>query len=93
MTCGDPRCRREWHRRKCGEWNRKNEDYFRANYLQKKLDAGGSPPRSRFHTKLPRQGVQEVIGVEPFVIMEYLGQLLWRRFQEEIRSQLLVRTG
>ena len=46
MTCGDPRCKREWHRKKCAEWNRKNEDYFRANYLQKKLDGladRGSP--------------------------------------------------
>ena len=101
MTCGDPRCKREWHRKRCAEWNRKNADYFRSNYLQKKLDAlsrpeGGSrdsPYRSRFHTKLPCDKVQEVIGIERLVIMEYLVQLLWRRFQEVIRVKVAVRTG
>jgi hypothetical protein len=97
MTCGDPHCVREWHRKKCAEWNRKNEDYFRTNYLQKKLEgrtgARGSPARSRFQPKLPRGKVQEVIGVEHLVIMEYLAQLLWRRFQEVIKVQAAVRTG
>jgi hypothetical protein len=101
MTCRDPRCKREWHRKKCAEWNKKNEDYFRSNYLQKKLDAlsrpegksRGSPPRSRFPSKLPLDRVQEVIGIERLVIMEYLVQLLWRRFQEAIRVQVAVRTG
>ena len=43
MTCGDPGCKREWHRKKCADWNRKNAEYFRANYLQKKLDAHPEP--------------------------------------------------
>jgi hypothetical protein len=101
MTCGDSDCKREWHRKKCSEWNRKNENYFRTNYLQKKLDAvsraeggsGGSPPPSRFHSRLPRRKVQEVIGVEDLVILEYLVQLLWSRFQEAMRVQVAVRTG
>jgi hypothetical protein len=97
MTCGDPHCKKEWHRRKCAEWNGKNEDYFRTNYLQKKLDelngSRGSPARCRFQSRLPRGRVQEVIGVEHLVIMEYLAQLLWRRFQEAIRVQVTVRTG
>ena len=36
-TCGNPECQREWHRKKCAEWNKKNEEYFRTNYLQNKL--------------------------------------------------------
>jgi hypothetical protein len=100
-TCGDAQCKREWHRKKCAEWNRKNEEYFRSNYLQKKLDAlsrpkggsRGSPVRSRFHSKLPRDKVQEVIGVEALVIMEYWGRVLLRRFQEVIRVKVAVRTG
>jgi len=101
MTCGDPHCKREWHRKRCAEWNRKNEDYFRSNYLQKKLDAlsrleggsRGSPPRSRFDSKLPRDTVQEVIGIKHLVIIEYLVQVLLRRFQEAITVQVAVRTG
>jgi hypothetical protein len=38
-TCADALCKREWHRRKCAQWNKSNPDYFKSNYLQKKLDA------------------------------------------------------
>ncbi len=101
MTCGDPRCKREWHRKKCVEWNRKNADYFRSNYLQKKLDtliqakgrARFFPVKSRFRSGLPHEKVQEVIGIEHLVIMEYLVQLLVRRFQELMRVKVTVRTG
>jgi hypothetical protein len=97
MTCGDPRCKREWHRKRCAEWNRKNADYFRSNYLQKKLDAlperGTRGFSARFHSGLPWEKVQEVIGIKHLVIMEYLVQLLWRRFQEVISVKVAVRTG
>lgn len=97
MTCGDPECKREWHRKKCAEWNRKNTDYFRSNYLQKKLDAlpgeGTRGVRTRSYSGLPRDKVQEVIGVEPLVIMEYLIRVLWRRFQEAMRVKVAARTG
>jgi len=97
MTCGDPRCKREWHRKRCAQWNRKNADYFRTNYLQKKLDA--SPEKgtrgvlSPFHAGLLREKVQEVIGVEHLVIMEYFLQLVWKRFQELISVKVAVNTG
>jgi hypothetical protein len=100
-TCGRPHCKEEWHRKKCTEWNRKNPEYFRSNYLHKKLDGVGRPERvggvcpvrSRFRSGLPHEKVQEVMGVEPLVIMEYLVQLLLRRFQEVIRVKVLVKTG
>ena len=101
MTCADRRCKKEWHRKKCAEWNRKNADYFRSNYLQKKLDtlrdAKGRgrffPVKSRFHSGLPHEKVQEVIGIEHLVIMEYLVQLVLRRFQEVMRIKGAVNTG
>jgi hypothetical protein len=34
-----------------------------------------------------------VMGVQPLVILEYLVQLLLRRFQELIRVKVAVRTG
>jgi hypothetical protein len=37
--------------------------------------------------------VQEVIGIQPLVILEYLVQHLRRRFQEVIRVQVSARTG
>jgi hypothetical protein len=100
-TCGDSHCKKEWHRKKCAEWNRENAEYFRSNYLHKKLEdvsgaegvAGFCPARSRFPSGLPQKEVQEVIGVKQFVIIKYLGQLLLRRFQELIRVKVSVRTG
>lgn len=100
-TCADPHCKKEWHRKKCAQWNRKNAEYFRANYLHKKLDAlserkgvaGVCAVRSRSPSGLPQRKVQEVMGVQPFVIIEYLVQLLLRHFQELIRVKVPVRTG
>lgn len=91
MTCGDDHCKTEWHRKKCAEWNRRNSDYFKANYLQKKLESAGqgtgtaksSPDRalkSRMKTGLPLEYVQEVIGIQHLIIIEYLAQLLNRSF-------------
>lgn len=100
-TCGDPWCKKEWHRRKCKEWNKSNSDYFRANYLQKKLDGATScekssppiPPKSRLKSGLPLEVVQEVISVQHIIIIEYFGQLLFRRFQEVFRGQVIANTG
>jgi hypothetical protein len=107
-TCGDPQCQREWHRKKCEEWNRNNLDYFRANYLQKKLTAASEPARASKTTqlesrvqsstghhlkvRLPLDVVQEVISIQQVVIIEYFGQLLFRRFQEVLKRQGVVNT-
>ena len=37
-TCGDPDCMREWHRRQCEKWNHSNPEYFKSNYLNKKIE-------------------------------------------------------
>ncbi len=93
-TCGDPACKKEWHRKKCAEWNRANSDYFKANYLQKKLDSQATTTqiKSRLKTGLPLQHVQEVIGIQHLVIIEYLAQLLIQRFQDVIWRQVAVNT-
>ena len=109
MTCGDAHCKGQWHKKKCQEWNLKNKDYFRSNYLHKKLDALSRdeqatqtlPPESRclvplknrLNSGLPLSYVQEVIGIKHLIIIEYLAQLLVRRFQEALRGQPLVTTG
>ena len=81
-TCGSEHCQIEWHRGKCAEWNRRNSDYFKANYLQKKLEGACTAragPRSRLKSGLPLAYVQEVVGVKPLIIIEYLAQLLIAR--------------
>ena len=101
QTCGDPTCQKEWHRKKCEEWNRKNTDYFKANYLQKKINAV-TPPANRspspqlncrLKSGLPLSYVQEVINIQHLVIIEYFGQLLFRRFQEVLKTQVTVITA
>jgi len=100
-TCGTSQCKREWHRKMCRKWNRENADYFKTNYLQKKLEAATGrdqssknlPPQSRFKTGLPQKYVQEVISIQHLVIIEYFSQLLHRRFQEVLARQVFVNTS
>jgi len=109
MTCGDEECQREWHRRKCKAWNKSNAEYFRANYLQKKLETASESAKASKSTQpesgsalsikrpmkvgLPLEVVQEVISIQQVVIIEYFGQLLIRRFQEVLRRKLIVNTS
>lgn len=96
-TCGDGECRRLWHVRKCREWNRRNRGYFQEIYLRAKLEscppveaqappaAFPGPPSS---PPLALPLVQEVIGMQQLVIIDYLQQHRLRRFQEVISMQL-----
>jgi hypothetical protein len=43
VTCS-PECRKERHRRKCAEWNRKNRANSKSDYLSKKLEQTAEPP-------------------------------------------------
>jgi hypothetical protein len=96
-TCGDAACKREWHRRKCAEWNEKNSEYAKTNALQRKIEAAknlgdgtqqGSPGSSR--SLLPLGYAKEVIEIQLAVMLEYLGQQLLRRLQEVIKRQAAV---
>jgi hypothetical protein len=81
-TCGDPLCQNENHRRQCATWNRKNRDYFKANYLSEKLAPTKDPPTSnkapivapssRINLFLPKDLVVDIIGVRHLIILEYI---------------------
>lgn len=97
-TCGAKECQDKWHAKKCSQWNRQNRVYFQGINLSKKLQAVqnqetaiGKPPsqlpKSGTSPKLPQEVIQEVIGIQPFVIAEYLSQVLLRSVQEVIRMQ------
>jgi len=93
-TCGSKDCQTKWHAKKCHDWNKKNKAYFKEIYLNKKLAAineadhkiVSSPVKS---SQLPRKFIQEVIGAQQLVIIEYVNQLLFRSFKEVILSQLI----
>ena len=38
-TCGDEACKREWHRRKCAQWNRENSVMISRERLVRNLRA------------------------------------------------------
>jgi len=90
-TCGSDKCQAKWHAKKCAEWNVKHSSYFNEIHLSKKLaevESGKSAPKCLKSSRLPRSLIQEVIGVQHLVIIEYMTQLLTKPFQEEIRGQL-----
>ena len=101
-TCGRAECRREWHRKKCAEWNAGHRLHFKAIYLGKKLGkcldeeaplVSELAPPSRRQLEIPRREVQEVTGAKLLVVIEYLAQLLIQRFQEMKLIQPLENKG
>jgi len=91
MTCGRKECKREWHKRKCADWNRNNPEYFKGNYLRKKLEAmsaqksetagairSKSPPVVlRLKSGIDPHDFKEVFTLEQAIVMEYLiGQFI-----------------
>nr|WP_321469239.1 hypothetical protein [uncultured Desulfobulbus sp.] len=101
-TCGNPECMKKWHAKKCAEWNRKNRTCAQENYLYEKLaratkqsyggkkalpaDAPVKPPPA-FFPQLPRCLIQEVMGVQQFVIIEHISHQLFKAVQEVISIQ------
>jgi hypothetical protein len=102
-TCGSQKCQKAWHRKICTQWNRKNVDYFKSNYLAKKIEevdphsaessTTSNHRSSRIKSGLPAAYVQGMIGNNLFVILEYLAQLIDQRWSKDIRRQDLVKTG
>ena len=94
-TCGAPECQRRWHARKCAEWNLKNRSCFKECYLKHRLESlcAGSSASSSPPAKAPppldysRKVVQEVMGAQQLVIIEYIVRLLLRGVQEVMKPQ------
>jgi len=94
-TCDDPECRKEHHRRQCAKWNHKNRQYFKSNYLAKKLEKVGKPsgavcmppsgppvsvlPGCRINPILPRDVVLREVPAKNLIIIEYLAEQLMGR--------------
>ena len=109
MTCGEEACKREWHRRKCAEWNRENSELIKRERLAYKLKAVAAGNRQAKLTdeshpspaslqSAPRTEhlspfAQEVIAAQLAVMIEYLLRHLVRRVQEVMRRQVMVNTG
>jgi hypothetical protein len=102
-TCGTDACKRQWHTAKCAEWNKQNRAYFKEIYLRSRLEAASSyaaessspsprppaPARGPSPLHIPQEVVQEVMGAQQAVIIEYIVRLLLRGVQEVISTQHL----
>jgi len=56
---------------------------------KRKKSIGTGPPLFRFTPPLPRDVIQEVMPVQPIVVIEYIAQLLIRVIKEVMRAQHL----
>ena len=87
-TCGNPDCMKEQHRRQCKKWNKKNRDYFKNNYLGKKIEIAENKqietsktdtasqkqllPKSQSKPVLPCEIIIGEHGIKNLIIIQYL---------------------
>jgi hypothetical protein len=82
-TCG-PDCKKELHRRQCDEWNKKNKEYFKNNYLDKKIERAEveqpkptivsqkkSIPQYRTKPIFPYEIIANEYGIRNLIIIQY----------------------
>jgi hypothetical protein len=88
------------HRRNCAKWYKKNTAYFKSNYLDKKLEKDSrSPPdstrsdvegytsptpKSRINLNLPRDIINNKIGGDNLIIIEYLTEQIFGRIRSNV---------
>ena len=98
-TCS-PKCRIEYHRIQCAEYNQKNKKLAKADYLQRKLDAvdqsclelpiekiDPSIVSPRIELFLPRDVMQKAIGLHLLVVIEYVAEQILQRRKTTKRAQ------
>ena len=107
MTCGEESCKREWHRRKCAQWNRENSQLIKKERLAHQLKAAAfangptkltdrtrsCPASVQSGTEQLLPWIQEVITAQMIVLHDYLLRHSLKRSQEVIRKQVTVNSG
>jgi len=87
-TCGNPDCIQEQHRRQCEKWNKKNREYFKDNYLGKKIEIAENKqsepsktdttlhkqilPKPQIKPVLPCEIIISEYGIKSMIIIQYL---------------------
>ncbi|MCP4756914.1 MAG: hypothetical protein GY866_39125 [Proteobacteria bacterium] len=109
VTCGNPQCQQERHRRQCAKWNEKNADCSRSDYLQKKLERakekeppmsatemGGNDKNKSSPSSFPKliiQPIEEAIEAELIIIVDYLIKVRLLRFQRTTMNNRIEKKG
>ena len=87
-TCGQPACKKEWHRRACARWRGRNPDYDLQPRLVTRL-VKDDPPEQRVRQPDPLCGIdwaiaKDVVGLEVAVLVEEAGKVLVRWARDAI---------
>ena len=108
MTCGEKACKREWHRRKCAEWNKANAELLKRERLAQKLRAVATQAQAKVsdNTQANPSSLQKALRVEDLlrftqevmvaqvaIIIDYLRRQRVIRAQEVMMRQVAVNTG
>ena len=108
MTCGEEACKREWHRRKCAEWNKANAELLKRERLAQKLRAVATQAQAKVsdNTQANPSSLQKALRVEDLsrftqevmvaqvaIIIDYLRRQRVIRAQEVMMRQVAVNTG
>lgn len=75
-TCANPDCKNEHHRRLCEKWNKTNKEYFKTNYLDKKLEVleDKQPEPCKTQTVSPKQLLSLKSSAKPVVPCEIIAK-------------------
>ncbi len=105
-TCGCSACKSEQHRRNCQKWNKRNGEYFKNNYLGKKLEKleekaskefrsskpsyEHPPPNCLAKPVLPYEILENEYGTRNMIIMQYVA---WQIVNQSYDSKNCVHIG
>ena len=91
-TCGDPKCRSEWHKRSCRKWRKGHRDYDRATRLEGRL-VKGPPSETDLRLNDPLTVIdwgvaRERAGLETAVLVEETGKVLLHALRDAMPLQI-----
>jgi len=72
-TCAKPDCQKEWHKKTCAKWNKKNRQVSKSNYLQKQinevLESEKNGPQDHVEYELPLNKIIKIFTTQQIIII------------------------
>ena len=86
-VCGNEACQREWHRRACAAWHRKNPDYDRETRVAGRIVkvVSGEERRRDPLASIDWAQVRVEVGLKVAMVMEEVGKVLAEGARETVR--------
>lgn len=95
-TCGSTECQKENHRRLCRQWNHKNPEYFKSNYLGAKIERTKDPPVAEKTTAVDLPASRIKLGLRTNVILEHTGAqqlVILEYIIDQIMQRVLIKSS